>query len=88
MVKGRYCVKQRANALDLSTVQALNKLSAFEHPVERYSAMLSLVESNLKLVKLLAQQFLCLVVIHVWLNKVEGICTATLKMFSPHTRSA
>ena len=27
-------VKPRANALDLSTVQALNMLSAFEHPVE------------------------------------------------------
>ena len=28
-------LEQRANALDLSTVQALNKLSAIEHPVDR-----------------------------------------------------
>ena len=33
----------------------LNTLSAFEHPVERCWAVLSLVESNLKLVKLFAQ---------------------------------
>ena len=45
----------REKALDLSTVQALNKLSAFEHPVESSWAVLSLVESNLKLVKLFAQ---------------------------------
>ena len=33
----------------------LNKLSAFEHPVENCWAALSLVESNVKLVKLFAQ---------------------------------
>ena len=65
----------------------LNKLSAFEHPVERCRAVLSLVESNLKLVNA-AQCFLCFAVNHVWLNKVECICTATLTLLSPRTRSA
>ena len=35
LVKVRMQLKPRANALDFSTVQALNKLSAFEHPVQR-----------------------------------------------------
>ena len=35
-----------------------------------------------------AQHFLYFAVIHVWLNKVECICTATLNMLSPRTRSA
>ena len=35
LVKVGMQLKPRANAMDFSTVQALNKLSAFEHPVQR-----------------------------------------------------
>ena len=89
--------KLRANAMDLSTVQAVNLLSSksWAHlntllrGVERCWVLLI---QNLKLVKLLAQHdstfshFPCLAVIHAWLNKVECICTATLNMLSPRTR--
>ena len=47
-------LKPHANALDLSTVQALNMLSSTSWA--HLNTLLSLVESNLKLVKLFAQR--------------------------------
>ena len=89
-------VKQRANALDLSTVQALNMLSSTSwahlntllRGVERCWVLLSQIWNWSNFSLNTAQHFLCFAVIHAWLNKVECICTATLNMLSPRTRSA
>ena len=90
------CLKPLANALDLSSVQALNILSStsWSHlntllrGVERCWVLLSQIWTWSNFSLNTAQHFLCFAVIHVWLNKVECICTATLNMLSPRTRSA
>jgi len=65
----------------------LNKLSTFEHPVEQCWVLLSQIWNWSNFSLNTAQHFLCFAVIHVWLNKVECICTATLNMLSPRKRS-
>ena len=65
----------------------LNKLSAFEHPVERCWVLLSQIWNWSNFSLNTAQHFLCFAVIHARLNKVECICTVTLNMLSPRTRS-
>ena len=91
-----YILKQSLNALGLSSAQALNMLSStsWKHlnthlrGVEWCWVLLSQIWnwSNLSLNS--TPHFLCFAVIHVWLHKVECICTATFNMLSPHTCSA
>ena len=56
--------------------------------VERFWVLLSQIWNWSNFSLSTAQHFLYFAVIYAWLNKVECICTATLNMLSPRTRSA
>ena len=87
-------LNHRANPLILSPAQALNMLSStsWAHSGTPCWEVSSGVETYWE--KFETGQttelthFLCFAVIHVLLNKVECIYTATLNMLSPRTRSA
>ena len=87
-------LKHRANPLVLSPTQALNMLSStsWAHSGTPCWEVSSGVETYWE--KFETGQttelthFLCFAVIHVLLNRVESIYTATFNMLSPRTRSA
>ena len=61
----------------------VNELSAFEDAVERCWVLLSQIWNWPNFSLNTAQYFLCFAVTHVWLNKVECICTTALNTLSP-----